>query len=268
MTSVRVWLLPLLAAGLVAALGVGYLLAEGQEGSAPSGADGNSTPEPAQHIVTPVPFEMFPTGSVLSMAVYTTNQEERELTGSSLLIGGERTEVTALAGEFGEYAPVRSPSVLAAKTDLLIETALQPTCVPDEGLPQVIVESRTSDGKTREEAFQPSNVGDYHRAVRAWCDLGPQVDVSGSAQYPNGDFSVTLTIGNPTDESVRVESARMVRGGTVWEEAAITVEPRSDAELEVRGRGQGCSHVTPWSQGRLTVDGKTVRLGEADSEHC
>jgi hypothetical protein len=71
--------------------------------------------------------------------------------------------------------------------------------------------------------------------VNTYCRLGPEVSTSGSSQEPDGSFTVTLSIANPTRESVRVESPAYRNGDTTWEPASTTVPPQDTGELVVNG---------------------------------
>jgi len=217
----------------------------------------------------PVRFDVYTSGRGVRLGIDATYPGDRQLSGGWVTIGGNVDEGLEFWSEkYDDHYPKPDPFPVAAGTRVLIERGVVPKCDAPEAVPVITLESRVSDGTTRSDSYRPLNLDEYLAAVDTYCHLDPEVEVAGSRQEVNGDFTVTLTILNPTRETARVESGAFRDGDTTWEPASTTVPPQGSGELVLHGHGEGCSHVNPWTTGHLTVNGIAPEMDEAGSEQC
>ena len=195
--------------------------------------------------------------------------EDRLLTGGTITVNGMPDEgVSFWSRKFDDHFPPPDPFPVRADERVLIEGRVDPACDDDSDVPVIAVWSRTRYGSERVDHYRPDSLTEYREAVTTWCAMGASVIVGGSTQHPNGDFTVTLNLFNPTSEPVTVESAAMTLDGTTWRSASIVVAAHSREDLVLRGHGEGCSSENPWSTGRVTIDGVPAELEEWASEQC
>ena len=216
----------------------------------------------------PIRFDVDASVWGVGLSFRSTYPEDRQLTGGGIRIGDDVKEgMVFWSGKYEEQdAP--DPFPVAAGAQVQIGTRLAPNCDASDAVPVLIVESQVSEGTTHSDSYRPLNEDAYLAAVDAYCHLDPEVHVAASSQSPGGDFTVTLRIMNPTGESVRVVSEPFRDKNTTWEPASTSVPPRDDGELVLRGHGQGCSSVNPWTTGHVTVNGIAPPMSEYLSEQC
>ena len=250
------------AAATVAVIAVGSAIVSSRASEDPVDAEAIAAAEPIR-------FDVYASGRGVRLGIYETYPGNRQLSGGRVTIGDKVDEGLEFWSEkYDDHFPKPDPFPVAAGTRVLIERGVIPNCVAPEAVPVVTLESRLSDGTTRSVSYRPLNLDEYLAAVDTYCHLDPEVEVSGSRQEVNGDFTVTLTILNPTREPALVESGAFRDGDTTWEPALTTVPPQGSRELVLHGHGYGCSHVNPWTTGHLTVNGVAPEMDEAASEPC
>ncbi|MBZ5740286.1 hypothetical protein [Nocardioides mangrovi] len=215
----------------------------------------------------PIPFDVYVEPGGLRLGIDPVLAETSLLTGGSVALGDEVERGLHFASSTYEE-PGPDPFPVAAHTRVSAEGWIHPRCEVRDLVPVLTVESRGAGRDAVSATYRPSNLDDYRRAVDAFCGQGPEVAVVGSRQDVDGSFTVTLRVVNPTDRAVWVVSEAFREGGTRWDVASATVQAGGATELVVSGRGEGCSAVTPWSTGRLTVDGVALVLEPSDAEQC
>jgi hypothetical protein len=217
----------------------------------------------------PIRFDVFASGRGVRLGIDATYPGDRQLSGGRVTIDGDVDEGLDFWSEkYDDHFPKPDPFPVAAGTRVLIEREVIPSCDGRDSVPVITLESRLPDGTTRSDSYRPSNLDEYRAAAETYCHLDPEVEVAGSRQEVNGDFTVTLTILNPTRKPAMVASGAFQDGDTTWEPASITVPPQGSGELVLHGHGEGCSTVTPWTTGNLTVNGVAPEMDEAASEQC
>lgn len=195
--------------------------------------------------------------------------EDRLFTGGAITVNGTPDDgVSFWSRKFDDHFPPPDPFPVGADERVLIEGRVDPVCDENSDVPVITVWSRTQHGSQRVDHYRPDSLTDYREAVATWCAMGASVIVGGSTQHPDGDFTVTLNIFNPTSEPVTVESGTMTLDGTTWEPASKVVAAQDRDELVLHGHGEGCSSENPWSTGRVTIDGVPAELEEWESEQC
>lgn len=217
----------------------------------------------------PIRFDVYASGRGVRLGIDETYPADRQLNGGWVTLDGNVDEGLDFWSEkYDDHYPKPVPFPVAAGTRVLIERGVIPNCDAPDAVPVITLESRLSDGTTQSDSYRPSNFDEYLAAVDTYCHLDPEVEVAGSRQEVDGDFTVTLIILNPTREAALVESGAFRDGDTTWEPASTTVPPQSSGELVLLGHGEGCSRVNPWTTGHLTVNGIAPEMDEAASEHC
>jgi len=255
---------------LGSAAAVGLIVAAGALAAAGSGDDTEPTRAAAEvESAQPVDFELDASAQGLWLGVRQRYDEDRQLTGGKVVTGGRtQTGLMFWSRRFDDLDAAPHPFPVAAGSEVLIVMSVHPDCSAPGEVPVLVVTSRIAGVEGHEDAYRPMDEDAWEETVEDFCRLRPELAVVGSTQSPDGSFTVTLTIVNPTDEPVEVVSEGFTEGATTWEPGSVTVPPRGEGELVLEGQGQGCSSVNPWTTGRITLNGVVPDLDEARSEQC
>lgn len=180
----------------------------------------------------------------------------------------KRAHPTAVPLRGRPLSRVALPTVVKARSELTVLAVYAPECPGSESVPRLVAETVDDAGKKRVETFGSPYSEKFRTVVQKYCKQGPTARVMGSRQNPDGTFSVTLRVFDPGQDPVEVVSEAYENEGTRWFRASKTIPPVEGGELTIRGEGEGCSPVTPWSTGHLTIDGKPVSLRQGSNEQC
>ncbi|MGY2700775.1 hypothetical protein [Nocardioides sp. HB32] len=267
----------LLIGAVVALIAVGGAWLGGALSQGP-GSGGNSTADQARLLAKADPvLDAGAFDGGLSLSTWLTFPDDRWVTGVDEMPLKIEGDPELWSVKYDDYDPKPDPFPVAAKTRFQVNVMVEAPQCDDPGLaPVVTVTSHTEDGTVRHDSYRPPTA-QYLREVDHYCHLPPRVDVCGSHQSPDGDytdetnnsdFTVSVCVSNPTDRAVVFKSQQYTYDGTTWEAASVTVQPHDGEVIRVPGHGNGCLHQNPWSTGHATLDGTPIRIPDEEAGPC
>lgn len=203
---------------------------------------------------------------LIGVAMKLESPKQRVLVRGNLELQGQSLPVEFSPDGFAGDAPgrprpsVEGPIEVDAGVEMTAVGGAVANCAEPAGVPVLTVTSQVGGGARMRTRYAISDLAAYRAAFDRVCRAGLQVMAAGTTPGKDGRFTTDLRVANPGPEAVTVTSKAYQQGGVEWTLASVTVGAGQVTTLTITARGDECAPQTPWATGRLTADGKPLRV--------